>query len=440
MCAANMALCVFFGLKNTPLAYITPISHAQLNIFHRIAGYTAVLLVLLHAIFYTIHFGRQGRWANMVKQENLEGIGAGISMLALLMGVLRHRSYEIFYVSHIVGFVAAVVLTSLHRPNWAKKLPVLMLFIATLWVADRVLRAARITYNLVNNTATFYSLPGGGTRLLLKKPGIEVAPPGAHCFLWIPRIHLFQSHPFTIVSNGPSGLELVMKSRKGFTKTVGNFAARYPRCTAWASVDGPYTSCPNTESYDKLILIAGGSGAAFTVGLMNRILSQSERPIHQSIEFVWAVKRAVEQLSWFSEHLRNLSKAGSGVSVRLYVTSEDSVASPSLATYSDVESGVQPEMERSLSSKTGFANYGSISEVCDTDALLGGTDWDAVTFTRMDIEMVIGKAMGTSKSCQRVFVAACGPESLMDAVKDSADDWRSKRGFRIDVHCEDFNG
>ncbi|TQN66631.1 putative ferric reductase transmembrane component [Colletotrichum shisoi] len=288
-----MALCVFLGLKNTPLTYMTATSHAQLNIFHRIAGYTAVLLLLLHAIFYTIHCGRQGRWANLVKRENLEGIGAGISMLVLLMGVLRHRSYEIFYVSHIVGFVAAVVLASLHRPNWAKKLPVLMLFIAALWAADRILRAARITYNLVNNTATFYALPGGGTRLLLKKPGIEVAPPGSHCFLWIPRLHLFQTHPFTIVSNGPSGLELVMKSQMGFTKTVGTFAARYPRCTAWASVDGPYASCPNTESYDKLILIAGGSGAAFTVGLMNRILSRSERPIHQSVEFVWAAKRAV---------------------------------------------------------------------------------------------------------------------------------------------------
>ncbi|GKT76921.1 ferric reductase transmembrane component 5 [Colletotrichum tofieldiae] len=289
-----MALCVFFGLKNTPLTLAVAASHAQLNILHRIVGYTAVFLVLLHAIFYTIHFGRQGRWATLIEEENLDGIGAGVAMLVLLMGILRHRGYEIFYISHIAGFMAAVVLTSLHRPIWAKKLPVAMLFIAGLWVSDRIIRATRMACNLINNEATFCPLPGGGTRLLLKKPGAEVAPPGSHCFLWIPRVHLYENHPFTIVGNGPSGLELVMKSRQGFTKGVGNFATRYPRRTAWASVDGPYGSCPNTDNYDKLILIAGGSGASFTFGLMNRILSQSERPIRQSFDFVWAVKRTAQ--------------------------------------------------------------------------------------------------------------------------------------------------
>lgn len=285
-----MALCVFFGLKTTPLGLMVPVSHTQLNTLHRIVGYTAVFLLFLHVIFYTAHFGGQGHWSLFLKPENLEGIGAGVAMVVLLMGIFRHRGYEVFYVSHIVGFVAAVILTGMHRPNWAKKLPLLMSIIACVWLVDRAVRAAKMLYNLINNSATFYALPDGGTRIILKKPSIQSAPPGSYCFLWIPQIRLLESHPFTIVSNGPMGLELVMKSHRGFTGAVGQFASRHPRRTVWASIDGPYGSLPATDCYDKLVLIAGGSGAAFTFGLINHIMSQSDEPRPQAIEFVWAVK------------------------------------------------------------------------------------------------------------------------------------------------------
>lgn len=286
-----MALCVFFGLKNTPLETLAHTSHTQLNIFHRIVGYSTVLLVSLHAVFYTIHFGRKGRWEALVEEGNIEGIGAGVAMLVLLMAVFRHRNYELFYISHVMGFVVAVTLVALHRPDWTKKLPVVMLFTVLIWVLDRSIRAVRMCRNLVNNVATFRPLSDGGTRVLLKKPCARSALPGAQCFLWIPRIALYESHPFTIVSNSPSGLELVIKSQQGFTKAIHDFATRHPGRTVWASIDGPYGSLPRTEDYDRLFFIAGGSGAAFTFGLMNRIISEYQTYRTQSIEFVWAVRR-----------------------------------------------------------------------------------------------------------------------------------------------------
>jgi ferric-chelate reductase len=286
-----MALCVFFGLKNTPLGPLTAVSHSQLNVLHRIVGYTTVFLLALHALVYTIHFGRQGRLVQLLKREDIEGMGAGVAMLILLMGVFRHKHYELFYASHIIGFVAVVLLTALHRPNWAKKIPTVMLIIFSMWTLDRLVRLSRLLCNLINNSAIFYPLPVGGTRVVLKKPGMEAAIPGSHCFLWIPRLRFYETHPFTIVCNESSGLELVMKSHEGFTKAVGTFASRNPRTTLSASIDGPYGSLPDMSNYDKLILIAGGSGAAFTFGVMNRIMMQSEKAALQSIEFVWAVRR-----------------------------------------------------------------------------------------------------------------------------------------------------
>lgn len=289
MGAANMALCVFLGMKNTPLAIVRVASYTHLNTVHRIVGYTTVSFVILHAIFYTIHFARKAEWETLIEANNLAGLGAGIALFVLLMGIFRNRGYETFYVSHIAGFIISVVLTGLHRPVWSKKLPAVTLFIALLWALDRSIRVARLLCNLSNNDAIFHPLPGGGTRLIIKKPCAKVALSGSHCLLWIPRINFYQTHPFTIVKNDVTGLELVIKSHEGFTKNVHEFATRYSGCATWVSVDGPYGLLPNTKAYDKIILVAGGSGAAYTFGLMNRILEYSGVKI-QSIDFVWAVK------------------------------------------------------------------------------------------------------------------------------------------------------
>ncbi|KXH33982.1 hypothetical protein CSIM01_02317 [Colletotrichum simmondsii] len=438
MCAANMTLCIFFGMKNTPLTPMVGVSHAQLNILHRIVGYTAFLLLALHAIFYTIHFHRYGKLASLLKPEDLAGIGAAIGMIVLFLGILRHRNYELFYISHIAGFAAAVILTGLHRPNWAKRIPALMSFAFGLWLLDRTIRASRMLYNLINNSVAFYPLPDGGTRLLLKKPDLQAASPGTHIFLWIPRVHIYENHPFTIVNNGPSGLELVMKSHRGFTKAVSKFATGHPRSTAWASVDGPYGVCPNMDNYDKLIFIAGGSGAAFTFGLMNRILGQSERPKLQSVEFVWTVRRT-DHLKWFSEHLNNLMKMGPAVRVSLFVTNEEATSSSIAPPYD-----IAHDVESQLLSGNRTPGYGAVSSSDDTSSLLARTNGHEVEqaynlhFRRMDIESVISDAIHFVESRQRVLMATCGPESLMEAVRDSAESWRKRRDLRIDVHSEDF--
>ncbi|KAF5536694.1 ferric-chelate reductase [Fusarium napiforme] len=437
MCVGNMALCVFFGLRNTPLGLLASVSHSQLNILHRIVGYTTVFLLALHALVYTVHFGRQGRLVQLLKKEDIEGMGAGIAMLVLLMGVFRHKHYELFYASHIVGFMAVVLLTALHRPNWAKKIPTLMLIIFSMWTVDRLIRLSKLLYNLVNNSATLYHLPYRGTRIVLKKPGMEDALPGSHCFLWVPGLRLFETHPFTIVSNDSSGLELVMKSHEGFTKAVGRFARVNLRATLSASIDGPYGSLPDVNNYDKLVLIAGGSGAAFTFGVMNRIMMQREKLVIQSIEFVWAV-RHVEQLSWFRRHLRNIANSEYPISVKVYVTGERSASG---SVHDDSDPLISPYMaERGILLREDAFDYQTISEIDDLCGLTDDESKCKPLFEKLDVDETIRTAIEALGSHDRVLVLSCGPRSLMDAVQDSASKWQKKRNIRIDVHCEDFGG
>ena len=300
-----MALCTFFAVKNTPLAYFRSVSHSLLNTLHRVVGYTAVFLVILHAILYTVHFARKDNWAELWKHENLLGIGAGLLMLVLLTGIYRHQGYELFLVSHISGFVGTVILTALHRPDWVKKLPLVMSVIALMWTFDRVIRAARFLKGLVNNNATLYPLPGGATRVVLRKPPSKRGMlTGSHYYLWFPGISLLQAHPFTATCHGHRGIEFVIKAEGGITQALYELAKRQPGLPVLASADGPYGQPTLEEHHDQVILIAGGSGAAFTFGYLDYLLQLPKAGHSGPIHFLLAIKRfgRFTLVSWLEQN------------------------------------------------------------------------------------------------------------------------------------------
>ncbi|KAH8659044.1 ferric reductase NAD binding domain-containing protein [Ilyonectria robusta] len=435
-----MALCVFLGLKNTPLAFLISAPYNYLNIFHRLVGFTSIFQVLLHTIFYMIYFGGQkGEWATLIEVENREGIVAGIIMLILLMGIFRHLNYELFYFMHIVAFMLTLILLALHRPDWKKKVPVAVVFIACTWGADRIIRGVRLLYNLANNSATIESLPDGGTRLILKKqlPG---ATPGKHCFVWIPAVRMCQTHPFTIVSNSTSGLELVMKSHKGFTKAALEFALSKAGHRVMASVDGPYGSLPNLSRYDKLILIAGGSGATFTFGLAANFVKHLEtRSIEstQSMSFIWAVKKT-NHLGWFKEHLSALKTQSSHVAVKLHVTGQELSSSPDLRIEKksqEVTSNVTATKEHDSMNDNIEANTSGNSSDDSPDAV----EFEEVVYGKMIPENTILEAMQHLNRNSRVLIAACGPVSLLDAVATTVGSLDVAEVPIIEVHYEKFD-
>lgn len=85
--------------------------------------------------------------------------------------VLRRLKYELFYIVHLVLFVVIVVTLGLHRPSFdPDKTLIVTVLIAALWFSDRLIRFTRLAYNSINNEATIFPLPNGGTRIVLKKP------------------------------------------------------------------------------------------------------------------------------------------------------------------------------------------------------------------------------------------------------------------------------
>lgn len=281
---------VFLALKNTPLAFLSAYSYERLNGLHQIAGYTSFIYLVLHAAMYTHYFLAGDRPEMLQTPSSIAGIVAGFAFLGLLVSavVIRRIWYEAFYVSHIIFFIVALICAAYHQPHLEDGLIIIFALIAAMWGADRLLRASRMWYRAVNNEAILEPLPNGGTKITLAKRPHGVVP-GKHCFLWIPKIRLLEAHPFTVVASEP--MEFVVNSYDGFTRDLRKYALAHPGVRLRASVDGPYGTFPDPMEYDKVVLIAGGSGASFTFGLAVNLLERMGPESLKNITFIWAVRK-----------------------------------------------------------------------------------------------------------------------------------------------------
>lgn len=217
------------------------------------------------------------------------GIVAGVSwvLLGLAAIFIRRWWYELFYYLHIILWMVSIVSIGLHQPQLATKVAIGTVVAGSMWGLDRLVRFARLMLYAVNNSATLTPLPNGGTRVTLAKPPMR-AMSGKHALLWIPRIRLFQTHPFTIASADP--LEFVIASHDGFTGALHKYAVENPGARLKASIEGPYGTVPDPWAFETVVLVAGGSGASFTFGLAQALLRRMTSNICRRVVFVWVVK------------------------------------------------------------------------------------------------------------------------------------------------------
>ena len=128
---------------------------------------------------------------------------------------------------------------------------------------------------------------------------------------------MFESHPFTILSAPPShsclsspGLILAARTNGDWTRALNNYTLKEqerlqvkekseggPSALVQVMLDGPYGgSSIDLGRYESALLVAGGSGITFTLGLLDDIVgrctklgrSQGERT--RKIEFAWCIK------------------------------------------------------------------------------------------------------------------------------------------------------
>ncbi|KAI0473118.1 ferric reductase NAD binding domain-containing protein [Xylariaceae sp. FL0804] len=462
MAAGNLAFVVFLALKNTPLAILTAYSYERLNRLHQIAGYATLLYCILHGSIYASYFLQEGEAAFLRQQDIKAGIVLGFSMFfTVLAGMtLRRLRYELFYIIHLVLFVVIVITLGLHRPSFNHdKTLIITVLVGALWAADRLIRFIRLAYNSVNNEASIYALPGGGTRVVLKKPLLR-ARPGKHCYVWLPRIRTFETHPFTIVASDP--MELVINTYSGFTRDLHNHARQNPGASLKVSVEGPYGTLPDPMDYDKVVLVAGGSGATFTFGLAADMLRRMTETSTQRIEFIWAA-RGHDNLAWFTQHLTNLRTHvhAPRVALKVHLTKLSAVSpsAPALAAAGRAPSETSadlppasPPLEKDVEAAAltvprqavvqgGSLKGNGLKETVKSEMSSSASSVHSelpLIHGRPDAAALIKEAVESAGRDQRVLVAACGPDKLIDVVRNATASCIRADGPAVELHCEQF--
>ncbi|KAE8443730.1 hypothetical protein EG329_001410 [Mollisiaceae sp. DMI_Dod_QoI] len=449
MTLINVAFIVFLALKNTPLAFLTSYSYERLNLLHQVGGYTTITFALLHTITICTAFkDKMHRPGILLKTPQINGMTAVVALFVMLVFALliRRVRYEVFYISHILMFMLFIINAALHQPEVKAKVVIITILSGAMWSSDRVLRGLRTLWYAYDNRATITPLPHGGTRIVLQRsPSRSV--PGTHCFLWIPKIRAIETHPFTIVSKTPYSLELVVAAYDGFTNDLHNYALKNPGATLRASFDGPYGALPNfTEVADKVILIAGGSGASFTFGVALDIIRKLRSTSKMTIEFVWTV-REQETISWFQKELAEL-QTSHRVNIILHATRPGSIAeSPSPISPVDEEKALSFK-EASIPPKSPDLALPDDPEKDDlhhtrTSQRHIEHAWDSTASVnilpgRPDVDSIVRRVLAETPDDERVVIAACGPDALMWNVRKTAASCINVKGPSVELHCEQF--
>ncbi|KAL0931285.1 Ferric/cupric reductase transmembrane component 2-like protein 3 [Colletotrichum truncatum] len=427
---ANICFTVFLSLRNTPLAYLTAWSYERLKFLHGIAGITIVVHTIIHGACYSSFFIQQNNAIRLQVLDEIYGIVAGFMLLSMVIVavILSRKHYELFYILHVLFFILSLIFIGLHHPDVAENVAYAVAVAGGMWVLDHAVRLTRLGVNSVNNTATVYPLPNGATKIVFKKCP-STARSGEHAYLWIPRIRLLETHPFTISAVEP--LEFVVSAHDGFTRDLHEFASKNPGADLSASVQGPYGYLPDLTSYNRIVLIAGGSGASFTVGVALNILARMRSGSEQKVVMVWAVKKSAV-LSWFSTHLQRLLQHPN-FSVSLFITDEPLSSSRDRPHTQDEGQPGSTEGRRS-----------SRLSDSDTEALrfkesdVQNTFSPSLNYGRPDVAAVIRHAVEESTPTQRVIVMGCGPQRLMQELRNNVAREIRATGPSVDLHCEQF--
>lgn len=301
-----------------PVVYLLRSSHEQVNRWHRVLARVTTALLCLHVSFYLNYFVQRNRLHRLGHPVVVAGIVAFFCLNLLLTTALRsvrRFSYRLFFIIHLTVGIMMPLMIITHADS-SKAFMVEALAVLFLDLASRKL-------DTVTGHATAESIPG--TNLIKISASIPHSKvnrfrghPGSHIYLSIPAAarkfasptsisHLlfeFLFNPFTVaaVDNENGDLTLVARHSGGpMTKALGRLAHAAKSNSRNEtdehkiplSIEGPYgsvTSFPQLcSNFDRVLLVAGGVGATFTIPIYRSIISENPGA---RIEMVWAIRDA----------------------------------------------------------------------------------------------------------------------------------------------------
>ncbi|SJL02859.1 uncharacterized protein ARMOST_06199 [Armillaria ostoyae] len=344
---AQFPVVFLFATKNSLLSLLLGPGHGyeKLNYVHRWSGRFMFLGAVIHGSLW-IRNHLEWNLTILGEQKETSGIAAfGVLCVIVLTSVKPARSfcYEIFFVVHVLGFVAFFITICYHTTYASPWIfPPLALYGLDMLMRLFRYRIKDATVTAVDNQMTIIRIPDCDF-------GWEA---GQHvCVRVFFSGRVFESHPLTILSApgrvsciSTPGIILGTRVAGDWTRALNVFTTNETeenekKCLeegkkglevpVQVMLDGPYGGCSvDLGQYENVLLFAGGSGATFTIGLLDDIVGRCVklgRPRGERtkrIEFVWCI-RSFRSIDWFTPMLMDITNTAAptlDVHVSIYVT------------------------------------------------------------------------------------------------------------------------
>jgi ferredoxin-NADP reductase len=294
----QVPLVYLLASKSSLIGFLIGISYERLNWLHRWVSRTLLVTVTVHGAFFMAEWVR----ADFVEIEIwmmpmvMYGLGAWAVLVWTFftsLSPLRRIAYEFFVLQHIVSAGVFLWLLWVHVPSYA---------MYNIWFAiaaisfDWVLRLCLLFYQnirlrpfrplgngmrRIGHPAKVQAMSSDITILTIKDAHISWKP-GQHIHIWLPRLGLLESHPFTIASRYTTSkecdcndIQLAIRAQSGFSKRIHRYAKRtqdHQDFPLTAFIAGPYGSPPRWDAFETLLLISASTGASFTLPILESLL------------------------------------------------------------------------------------------------------------------------------------------------------------------------
>ena len=435
--ASQLPLHYLLAAKSwSPIQYLTRMSHEELNPYHRLLGRILIAFFAVHAAMYLNFYVQLNLLLKRIRDRDvilgLMAITAFMVIGTTALAKIRTWNYRVFFYVHVILSASVLPILFFHvshiRRYIIESVAIYLILIVQRNVSQTTVEATIELIPLTNLLSITIPL----TRTLSSKTFAR----GQHIYLGFPSLpQKLRINPFSIANRDPHDdkkIELVARALSGTTAMLADYAAKQK--TTRLTLEGPYGATsyfPDLASYDRVLFVAGGVGATFTLPLYLDLLHKDARGEKTPImKFVWTVRQSAD--------------AGWGIKQLLDSYGALPESFSAYTTRSDVDGQRSGPLSRRTTSRSDAQTSDSI-ELQEQDRLLressspqGALSRAAKTMHkgRPDFRIIVDEIFSID-SGERVAVLVCGPSGMGASVRREVGRW-VRKGRDVFWHGEEF--
>ena len=415
-------------------------SHEELNPYHRLLG--RIAFVFIHAAMYLNFFIQMSLLSKRIQNRDvILGLLAISSFLVIgtsALSKVRTYSYRLFITLHVLFSMYILPALYFHVSH-------VRIYILESAAVYFLLMLQRRNSAEPATTVTISPLPSSSLISISLKSGTlakRAYTPGQHIYLSLPAasdviLNNRRTNPFT-VANLPATdgqVRLVIRPLHGTTRLLAKLAQN--NSIADLRVEGPYGAAryfPDLiNSYDRILLVAGGVGATFTLPIYRDLLRHAREgsSLDSQIRFVWSVRDAGDA-AWGIKYLQDDGGDAPLQGFEIYMSG------PPLEQRIPNEGGEPAEESIELQERNQLLQ--ATGENNDGEPLAIETNANTITHRqgRPNLRSIVDSTFSTDDDeSAKVAVLVCGPTGMGSALRRDVGRWVG-RGREVFWHNEDF--